>query len=97
MNINLNPEDELKISKDIILNEIKTLLDCTDLLQKTKNPSLYNLLSEIKNNKKQYIKTLIEKAKQANILFTQDELNIINKAIEINTASKPQNIFKPLY
>ncbi|MCL4381207.1 MAG: hypothetical protein M1331_01680 [Candidatus Marsarchaeota archaeon] len=88
-------QEEFKIAKNIIINELKILIECNELLKQTGNSSLQRIVSEIKENKKEYIQSLLKLAEQADMHFDPEELKLIS---DINGLfPKKQNEFTPLY
>ncbi len=88
-------QEEIKVAKDIIMNELRILIECNELLKRTDNSSLQKIVFEIKENKKEYIQSLLKLAEKADLQFNSDELKLISDANSI--FPKKQNEFTPLY
>ena len=88
-------QEEIKVAKDIIINELQILVECNELLKQAGNSSLQKIVFEIKENKKEYIQSLLKLAETANLQFDSEELKLIANVNNIFT--KKQNNFTPLY
>ncbi len=88
-------QEEIKVAKDIIINELQLLVECNELLKQAGNSSLQKIVFEIKENKKEYIQSLLKLAETANLQFDSEELKLIANVNNIFT--KKQNNFTPLY
>ncbi len=88
-------QEEIKVAKDIIINELQILVECNELLKQAGNSSLQKIVFEIKENKKEYIQSLLKLAETANLQFDSEELKLIANVNNIFT--KKQNEFTPLY
>ncbi len=88
-------QEEIKVAKDIIMNELRILIECNELLKRADNSSLQKIVFEIKENKKEYIQSLLKLAEKADLQFNSDELKLISDANSI--FPKKQNEFTPLY
>ncbi len=88
-------QEEIKVAKDIIINELQLLVECNELLKQAGNSSLQKIVFEIKENKKEYIQSLLKLAETANLQFDSEELKLIANVNNIFT--KKQNEFTPLY
>ena len=88
-------QEEIKVAKDIIMNELRILIECNELLKRTDNSSLQKIVFEIKENKKEYIQSLLKLAEKADLQFNSDELKLISDTNSI--FPKKQNEFTPLY